>query len=210
MTTDSLKIISVNIHKGFGIFNRKFVLPKLRDALRSSNADLVLLQEVLGEHEGFARKHQRIWPGVGQYEYLADSVWDEFAYGKNAVYSQGHHGNALLSKFPITQWKNHDISLNGLEMRGVLYAQVLLPFEPSVLHVFCTHLSLREKDRQIQIKRIAALLEKIPPDEPLILGGILMTGELNFTIFVKAWACEKFFRQVLAIWRNPFLRFGRN
>ncbi len=36
-----------------------------------------------------------------QFAFLADEIWPHFAYGKNAIYSAGHHGNAILSKHPI-------------------------------------------------------------------------------------------------------------
>ncbi|GBH09292.1 Metal-dependent hydrolase [Pseudomonas syringae pv. actinidiae] len=40
----------MNMHMGFGIFNRRFILPELREAVRSVSADIVFLQEVHGEH----------------------------------------------------------------------------------------------------------------------------------------------------------------
>ncbi|MGZ3709925.1 MAG: endonuclease/exonuclease/phosphatase family protein, partial [Bdellovibrionota bacterium] len=64
----------------------------MRDALRAERADLVFLQEVLGEHEIHSRTVQG-WPAGPQFEFLADELWPHFAYGKNAAYSAGHHGN---------------------------------------------------------------------------------------------------------------------
>ena len=43
-----IKVLTVNIHKGFTFFNRKFILPELRDAVRKVGADVVFLQEVTG------------------------------------------------------------------------------------------------------------------------------------------------------------------
>ncbi|MFN5349045.1 MAG: EEP domain-containing protein, partial [Polaromonas sp.] len=37
--TFSLKVLTVNIHKGFTFFNRKFILPELREAVRKIGAD---------------------------------------------------------------------------------------------------------------------------------------------------------------------------
>lgn len=167
----SIKVLSINIHKGFSYFNRKFVLPELREALRSTGAEIVFLQEVLGEHTVWAEKHKTHWPGVSQYEYLADSLWTETIYGKNAVYPQGHHGNALFSKQPILQWYNHDISLSGIERRGVLYAKIEVGNPAVPLHLMCTHLSLRESHRQEQIQKIFAMMDKIPDDEALLFAG---------------------------------------
>jgi endonuclease/exonuclease/phosphatase family metal-dependent hydrolase len=39
-----IKVLTVNTHKGFTAFNRRFILPELREAVRSTGADLVFLQ----------------------------------------------------------------------------------------------------------------------------------------------------------------------
>lgn len=147
------------------------MLHELRDAVRMLSADLVFLQEVLGEHQSLSVKHGVAWPEVSQYEFLADSIWPDFAYGGNAVYTDGHHGNAILSKYPIVAWENHDISLNGIERRGLLHCKLALPNKTAQLHAVCVHLSLRERHRQIQLKRIAALVNTIPQHEPVVVAG---------------------------------------
>ena len=80
--------------------NRRFTLEKIRNSLRESNANVVFLQEVVGEN---TRQRKRIsaWPDSNQMEFLADSVWEHYAYGKNAIYQHGHHGNAILSEIPF-------------------------------------------------------------------------------------------------------------
>jgi endonuclease/exonuclease/phosphatase family metal-dependent hydrolase len=101
-----LRVLTVNTHKGFTALNRRFILPELREAVRATSADLVFLQEVLGGHDGHATRYQD-WPSMSQYEFLADSMWSDFAYGQNAVYPDGHHGNALLPStrsFVIATW----------------------------------------------------------------------------------------------------------
>ncbi len=103
-----MRILSYNIHKGFSIGNRDFILNDIKQALRDLNADILFLQEVLGDHNDQKCKIPN-WQTAIQFEYLADSVWPHFAYGKNAIYPEGHHGNAILSKFPITDWSNHVI-----------------------------------------------------------------------------------------------------
>lgn len=89
-----LRVLTVNTHKGFTALNRRFILPELREAVRSTSADLVFLQEVVGEHDRHSTRYND-WPQTSQYEFLADSMWSDFAYGRNAVYPNGHHGNAL-------------------------------------------------------------------------------------------------------------------
>jgi endonuclease/exonuclease/phosphatase family metal-dependent hydrolase len=47
----SLKVLTINIHKGFTAFNRRFILPELRDAVRTAGhlarADLELALHLL-------------------------------------------------------------------------------------------------------------------------------------------------------------------
>ncbi|MGU0016378.1 hypothetical protein ACVXG9_16565 [Escherichia coli] len=60
-----------------------------RDAVRTVSADIVCLQEVMGAHESI----RCMWK-TGPYlalRVLADTMWSDFAYGRNAVYPEGHH-----------------------------------------------------------------------------------------------------------------------
>src|SRR5665811_987870 len=52
----SIKVLTVNIHKGFTFFNRKFILHELREAVRAVGADVVFLQEVTGSHAHHERR----------------------------------------------------------------------------------------------------------------------------------------------------------
>lgn len=160
------KVLSYNIHKGFTANNTNFVLKEIRQAIRQSGGDVVFLQEVLGEHNGHARKHSN-WIGGTQFEYLADSIWSHYAYGRNAIYQHGHHGNAILSKYPFSWWENTDISQFSFSQRGFLHGVI-----DNVLHVFCIHLGLLGVERQAQLKSlIAAVEQRVPEQAPLIIAG---------------------------------------
>lgn len=166
-----LRILSYNIHKGFSL-NRKFVLSAIKQAIQQTQAELVFLQEVIGENETHKKKHAD-WPVASQLEFLADSVWPHFAYGKNAVYTEGHHGNAILSSHPFIAFENIDISNSRFERRGLLHATIKPLVEgESELHVICVHLDLFERGRVLQIDRIAKRVHQHVPDGcPLIIAG---------------------------------------
>ncbi|XAH23648.1 endonuclease/exonuclease/phosphatase family protein [Xylophilus sp. GW821-FHT01B05] len=167
----TVRVLTVNIHKGFTSFNRRFMLHDLRDAVRSVSADVVFLQEVLGTH---AKHPNRIanFPPAPHYEFLADSIWSQFAYGRNAVYDNGHHGNALLSKFPIVHHQNHDVSISGPERRGMLHCVLRLPGRATNLHAICVHLGLQEHHRRKQLHLMCELIRKdIPANAPLVVAG---------------------------------------
>lgn len=167
----TVRVLTVNTHKGFTAFNRRFMLHELRDAVREVSADIVFLQEVQGMHE---RHPQRVenWPDAPHYEFLADSIWTAYAYGRNAVYPFGHHGNAVLSKFPILRYENRDASVSGPEKRGLLHCAIQLPGQERELHAICVHLGLRETHRRVQLRMLCDLIqEAVPPDAPLVIAG---------------------------------------
>ncbi|MDP3085637.1 MAG: endonuclease/exonuclease/phosphatase family protein, partial [Rubrivivax sp.] len=155
------RVLTVNTHKGFTFFNRKFILHELREAVRSVGADVVFLQEVQGTHESHHRRYAN-WTPAPHYEFLADSIWPQFAYGRNAVYPSGHHGNALLSKFPILRWHNHDVSVSGPEQRGLLHCVLSVPGQGIELQAICVHLGLRESHRQRQLALLCELVASLP------------------------------------------------
>ena len=79
----SLRVATLNIHKGLSLFNRRMVIHELREGLKKIDADLVFLQEVQGLHERNALRFGR-WPETAQHEFLAGDEW-QHAYGRNAV-----------------------------------------------------------------------------------------------------------------------------
>lgn len=164
-----IRILSYNIHKGFNISNTDFILEQIRSAMREVNADVLFLQEVLGDHS-HARCTIPDWATAIQFEYLADTVWPHFAYGKNAIYSEGHHGNAILSKFPIIDWSNKVISTNRFEQRGLLKAKILIPEIEKEIILANTHLDLTQSGRNQQAKMIIDDLQN-EIETPFILLG---------------------------------------
>jgi endonuclease/exonuclease/phosphatase family metal-dependent hydrolase len=167
-----LTVMTVNIHKGFTSFNRRFILHELRDAVRKVGADVVFLQEVLGMHEAHSEKYADSWPEAPHYEFLADSIWPQFAYGQNMIYPKGHHGNAVMSKFPILNHQNHDVSIAGPEKRGLLHCEISIPGHHHPVHAICVHLGLAENHRQQQLDLLCAIVRtEVPHDAPLVVAG---------------------------------------
>ena len=222
MSDLTLRVLSYNIHKGFSTGNQRFVLNLIKESIRPLGANLVFLQEVIGEHQLHAARVKE-WPTQSQFEYLADDIWSHYAYGKNAVYSSGHHGNAILSAFPIINWSNSNISTNQLESRGLLHAVVEIPLcadtqsSPTIVHCFCVHLSLFQQGRERQIKNIAhIIMSEVGPDAPFILAGDFndWRGYASKVLEELTGATEVFNVQLGAHARTypaalPFLRLDR-
>ena len=163
---NKLRVLSYNVHKGFNVGNRRYLLDDIRESIREVNADLVFLQEIVGENSQHAKRYSN-WASASQFEYLADSVWPHFAYGRNAVYDHGHHGNAILSKYPITHTDNINVSVHRSSHRGLLMATIA----PDV-YLICVHMGLMGWERQRQFQLLSkAVQQRVPPGARLIVAG---------------------------------------
>ena len=168
---EALHVVTHNIRKGFAPLAGRVAVHELREALHAARPDLVFLQEVQGLSRPHALRHDD-WPPAPQHEFLADSLWPEYAYGRNAVSDHAHHGNAILSRFPILGWHNEDISQSTLERRGALHCELAVPGWPFPLHCFNLHLGLLGPWRHRQVARVRALVEaRVPAGAPLIVAG---------------------------------------
>ena len=168
-TGAALRVVSYNIHKGWGPFNRHLTIAEMREALHALAPDLLLLQEVQGAHLGHAQRHP-LWPAQPQHHYLGAEHWPERIYGGNLFHELGHHGNAVLSRFPVQDWANHDVSAHRWERRGILHCAMVLP-HGHCLHVFCVHMGLRARWRRMQLERLRELIAGVPPRSPIVVGG---------------------------------------
>ncbi|MDO8206459.1 MAG: endonuclease/exonuclease/phosphatase family protein [Gallionella sp.] len=168
MTT--LTVATYNIHKGFSHFNGRVVMHELRERLRELNADIVFLQEVQGEHAHHGQRFTN-YPEGAQHDFLAEKIWPHSAYGKNSVYEAGHHGNAILSRFPIVQTLNTDISAHRFESRGLLHCEIELG-DGQRVHSLCAHFGLFAKGRRAQTTALIEYVKnEIPIDAPVIIAG---------------------------------------
>jgi endonuclease/exonuclease/phosphatase family metal-dependent hydrolase len=165
-----LRVATLNIHKGLSHFNRRMVIHELRDGLKALEPDLVFLQEVQGLNQRHKLRFESC-PPAGQHEFLAGEEW-QHVYGCNAIYDHGHHGNAILSRFPFVSFENHDVSDHRYERRGLLHCVVAVPGWRRNLHCVCVHLSLHERGRTRQLEAISGRLKEIASsDVPIIVAG---------------------------------------
>jgi len=171
MSETSIKILTYNIHKGFSTGNRCFTLHDIKESLRYVDADVLLLQEVHGERT-ISKNRFDDWPNNQQFDFLADQVWQHQAYGKNAIYESGNHGNAILSKYPFVHWENIDVSFMRTASRSLLHGIIHLPGIEQEMHIICVHLGLFGHERASQLSILADRISShIPADDPLIIAG---------------------------------------
>ena len=168
-----IRILTYNIHKGYRSGNRRFVLESMRTRIAETGADLVFLQEIHGRKtRGEGINEKASYPDRPHFEYLADQSWPHYAYGRNAIYRKGDHGNAILSKFPFVRWENINVALFPRSSRSILHGVIEIPESGFRLHTLCVHLGLLEQERRGQLETLAERIEShVPHDEPLILAG---------------------------------------
>ncbi len=168
-----IRVLTYNIHKGYCAGNRRFVLEQMRARIAETRADVVFLQEIHGRHSarrGHADRHS--YPDQPHFEYLADSSWPHYAYGRNAIYRKGDHGNAILSKFPFISWENINVAVFPRSSRSILHGVIEMPRSRIRVHTLCVHLGLLEEERRGQLEVLAARIDShVPRGEPLIIAG---------------------------------------
>lgn len=173
-----LSVLSYNIHKGYSFAKTKYVLENMRRALRSLSLDIVFLQEVAGHTK--------------QFEFLAEELWPHHIYGKNAVRGEKHHGNALLSRYPIIRYENIDVSTNRFEKRSILHGEIAIPGVQSTLHCLNVHFDLLQRGRKKQVHLLAQRINSIvDTSSPILIAGDFndwpgqLTKTLEQTVNVK-------------------------
>jgi len=142
-----------------------------KDALRKINADVLFLQEIQGENHHHSVNIDN-WPENSQFEFLADDFWPYHAYGKNAIYNKGHHGNAILSKYTFIDWENINVSSMKNASRSLLHGTLDVAHLSCKLHVICVHLGLFEHERACQLTQLINRIDHhVPYEDPLIIAG---------------------------------------
>jgi endonuclease/exonuclease/phosphatase family metal-dependent hydrolase len=158
-----LTLTSYNIHSGIGT-DRRFDLHRIADVVRETGADVVALQEV-GDFRGRTAREDHP-------EDLAEMLGMHMAYGPNLVRAGRRYGNAILTRLPIVNTRNYDISVERREPRGALRADIDLG-GGALLHLFNVHLGLStaERRRQASLLLSADILRDAVRADPVIVCG---------------------------------------
>ena len=167
-----LRFVTYNIHKGIGGVDRRYRPERVRDVLAPYDPDFVLLQEV---DDGCRRSN-----GHRQVDLLGDMLGlrHRTFFRNVCVRGGGHYGNAILSRFPLSDTRNIDLTFPPTKRRSVLHAKFRVRRNGDAdgmrtVHVFNLHLGLSAMLRRLQIRRF---LESHPfagfhPRTPVIVAG---------------------------------------
>ena len=201
-----LRIATWNIHKGISTVGTRPRVHGIKQAITAMTPDILFLQEVQGRHDLLALRHAGKWPAQAQHEFLAGDTHHS-AYGMNAVYDHGHHGNALLSRFPIESSFNHDVSDHAFESRGILHC--VLPIAEVSIHCYVVHLGLFAGSRLRQTEAlIQAVASTAPADAPVLIAGDFndWTNSLSKTLSDRLHVREVFDQRLSSRSFGSYLR----
>lgn len=184
-----LRVATYNIHKGMTSLSQRPRIHVLKRALRSLRADIAFLQEVQGRHDLLAVRMDSLLLNRSQHEFLAGRHYRS-AYGKNSEYDHGHHGNALLSFFPIMHVENKDVSDHRFESRGILHC--VLRIDQINVHCYVVHFGLFAAGRRRQAEILIKTIQNTTTQStPIIIAGDFndwgdkLSGRLRQALGVK-------------------------
>jgi endonuclease/exonuclease/phosphatase family metal-dependent hydrolase len=166
-----LRVLSYNIHKCIGGVDRRYEPSRVLDVIRALDTDVLMLQEV---DAGVSRsRHDR------QVELLGDGLGMPYRswYPNVDVRGGGQYGNAILSRYPIIESTNIDLTLRWRKPRSVLHGVLRVRHDDvdRTIHVFNMHLGLARYERRRQLDRFLAShpFAHLHHDTPIVVGGDL-------------------------------------
>ncbi|MCO8120606.1 endonuclease/exonuclease/phosphatase family protein [Stieleria sp. TO1_6] len=162
------RVVTYNIHKGIGGIDRRYRPQRIIDALAHCEADIVLMQEV---DDNVPRSKFDY-----QVELFSDALgMKHHAFRRTVQLKQGHYGNAILSRFPISEVFDVDLTIPFKKSRRALLAHCKLRHlgHERTLWIANVHLGLAGFERKIQLRRLLQndLLRRTHRKTPLVIAG---------------------------------------
>jgi endonuclease/exonuclease/phosphatase family metal-dependent hydrolase len=153
-----IKVVTYNIRSCEGM-DGQVDLPRVALVLKSFDADIIALQEV-----EMGRPRTLL---VKQANALARILDMGCVYGEAEKCKPGSFGNAILSKYPIKGYINHQLPAHNPQ-RALL--EVYLDVDGQLIRFFNTHMELNRDLRLKQIREfIVPLIQS--SDTPAVLAG---------------------------------------
>ena len=157
-----LRIATYNIHRCRGM-DRRTVPRRIVDVLRTIDADVVALQEVIGAGPA----------GTGQAEEIGAALGMGWVMASVRHLRRHLFGNVVLSRYPIMHHSHYELSWRTCEPRGCQRADLDLG-HGRTLHVYNVHLGTAVLERRYQAPRLAAYVH-----DHRVTGPKIILGDFN-------------------------------
>lgn len=164
-----LAVATYNVHHWVG-----------SDGMRDVGRCLDVLREIGASVAGLQEAGAPLWSLGDNAETLAVQTGMSAVLGPTLEKGESHFGNILLSAYPVTEVRRHDISLPDMEPRGVLDAD--LDVHGVRVRVLVTHFGLRGGERRRQARKFLDLLALKRRDATVLLGDFNEWFRLSRTL----------------------------
>lgn len=165
-----VRIVTWNIHKGIGGIDRRYDLDRIVQVLHKIHPDIALLQEVSDDLPR-SKFHD-------QAEMLSEALgMPHMAFHPEHRFAMGGYGNAIISRWPLTNVHHVDLTIGWRKKRGVLQARARVRLRRGsrsvVLHNL--HLGLAGTERAQQLARFLASepFARLHERTPIVVAGDL-------------------------------------
>ena len=185
----TLRIVTYNVHRCIGM-DRRTRPERVAAVLRGINADIVALQEVVGAGPNGRSHIEEIGASLGMGWVMA-----------SARHLRGHQfGNAVLSRFPILDHAEHDLSWKTCEERRLQRADI--DIDGHTLHLYNVHLGTAILERRHQAQRLATIVS-----DRHVGGAKLVLGDFNE--WMRGMATELLSEKLKSVDLRNYLRRRR-
>ena len=170
-----VRLLSYNVHKCIGGIDRRYQPERIRDVIAHYAPDICLLQEV---DDGCKRsEHHRQVDLLGELLEMRHRTWFPKRQGSAAADSTA---NAILSRWPLTETSNIDLSIPLKKKRSVLHGRYRVrldraraqgPRAPSTSSNL--HLGLSGAERKVQLRKFLASepFAGLHKSTPIVVAG---------------------------------------
>ena len=169
-----LRVMTYNVHSCIGM-DRRSSPARIARMIGKFDPDLVALQELDNGKDRSGYLHQA--------REIAGMLNMHFIYSPILSNGQDEYGDALLSRWPLTQVAADVLPrYQGREVRGYLWAE--LDADPLRIQLLNTHLGLSAAERRLQIN---ALMGEAAVGQALTRGPTILMGDFNATGLGYVW-----------------------
>ena len=164
-----LRVLTYNIHKCIGGVDRRYDPQRVVDAIGHYEPDVLLLQEV--DDQVPRSNHDRQVDVLGEMLGMNHRAW----FPNVKVRGGGEYGNAVISRYPLVDTRNVDLTVAPKKRRSVLHAELRIRHGDvdRTLHVYNMHLGLAQYERKIQLRTFLAShpFAGLHHETPVLVGG---------------------------------------
>lgn len=169
-----IRLMSYNIHKCIGGIDRRYDTARIVETIAHYAPDVVCLQEV--DSAALRSNSDRQVDVLGDRLGLHHRTW----FPNVKVRGGGEYGNAILSRFPLRDTRNIDVTVPLKKKRSVLHARYRVRVagvkHGRTMHVYNMHLGLSGFERKIQLRRF---FESDPFAGLHATTPVIVCGDLN-------------------------------